>query len=194
MTAAEEGREPVALEERDRQELLRIARASLREYLDTGLLPPGAPHRRVLLQPRAVFVSLYVSRKLRGCIGRVEPDTPLYLAIEQLSTSAAKDPRFEPLRLEELPETRVEISVLSAPQPASLESIELGRHGLLLTLGSKRGVLLPQVAVQHGWSRERSLDETCVKAGLMPGAWHDSAMRLQVFTVERFCEPDTPDA
>jgi AmmeMemoRadiSam system protein A len=181
-----------ALEHRDGQELLRIARATLREYLATGLFPPGAPHRRILLEQRGAFVSLYAAGRLRGCIGRIEPDTPLYLAVEQLTASATRDPRFEPLRLEELPDTAVEISVLSAPEAASFERIELGRHGLLLTQGYHRGVLLPKVAVQYGWSVQRFLDETCLKAGLVPGAWRDPATRLQIFTVQSFCEATPP--
>ena len=77
-------------------------------------MPPGAPHRQSLLEPRGAFVTIHTGGELRGCIGRVDADTPLYLAVEQLAVAAAtRDPRFEPLRAEELTETRVEISVLS---------------------------------------------------------------------------------
>src|SRR5438045_8392645 len=87
------------LEQHDQKELLRIARATLREYLTTGFMPPGAPHRKSLLEPRGAFVTLHVGGELRGCIGRVDADTPLYLAVEQLAVAAAtRDPRFDPLR------------------------------------------------------------------------------------------------
>src|SRR4029077_16360933 len=114
------------LDENDKSELLRIARATLREYLTTGFMPPGAPHRKSLLEPRGAFVTLHVGGELRGCIGRVDADTPLYLAVEQLAVAAAtRAPRFEPLRAEELPETRVEVSVLSKLVDGTPEQIEI---------------------------------------------------------------------
>jgi AmmeMemoRadiSam system protein A len=179
----------VELDENDKQELLRIARATLREYLATGFMPPGAPHRPSLLSPRGAFVTLHVDGELRGCIGRVDADTPLYLAVEQLAVAAAtRDPRFEPLRQEELPSTHIEISVLSAPASGSPDAVEIGRHGLIITRGVRRGLLLPQVAVEHHLSREQFLDETCAKAGLPPGAWKQPGTILQLFTAEVFSE------
>lgn len=185
---APEGR---MLDDDDHRELLRIARATLREYLTTGFMPPGAPHRKSLLEPRGAFVSVRVAGELRGCIGRVEPDTPLYLAIEQLAVAAAtRDPRFDPLRVEELPETRIEISVLSALATATPDDVVIGRHGLVITRGVRRGLLLPQVAVQHNLTRDQFLDEVCGKAGLPPGAWSDEGTLLQCFTAEVFREPE----
>lgn len=157
------------LDDDDHRELLRIARATLREYLTTGFMPPGAPHRKSLLEPRGAFVSVRVAGELRGCIGRVEADTPLYLAIEQLAVAAAtRDPRFDPLRVEELPETRIEVSVLSALETAKPDDIVVGRHGLVITRGVRRGLLLPQVAVHHNLTCNQFLDEVCGKAGLPP--------------------------
>jgi uncharacterized protein len=182
---------PPTLDDNDKRELLRIARATLREYLSTGFMPPGAPHRRSLLEPRGAFVTIFVGGELRGCIGRVDADTPLYLAVEQLTVSAAtRDPRFDPLRAEELAETRLEISVLSPPQAGKPDEIEIGTHGLVITKGVRRGLLLPQVAVEHGFDRERFLDETCAKAGLPPGAWKDPSTTLQLFTADVFREPE----
>ncbi len=179
-----------ALGDDARRELLRIARATLREYLTTGFMPPGAPHRASLLQPRGAFVTIHVGGELRGCIGRVDADTPLYLAVEQLAVAAAtRDPRFDPLRAEELPETRVEISILSPLRSGKPEEVEIGRHGLVVTRGVRRGLLLPQVAVEHGLSRDQFLDETCAKAGLPPGAWQQAGTILQLFTAEVFGEP-----
>jgi AmmeMemoRadiSam system protein A len=179
----------MSLEDGDRKELLRIARATLREFLATGYMPPGAPHRKTLLVPAGAFVSVYVDDELRGCMGRVDADTPLYLAVEQLAVAAAtRDPRFEPVRMEELKQTRLEISVLSEVRPISPEEIEIGRHGLVITRGPRRGLLLPQVAVKHSFDREKFLDETCGKAGLSEGAWKDPSTRIECFTAEVFAE------
>jgi AmmeMemoRadiSam system protein A len=179
------------LEDHDRKELLRIARATLREFLATGFMPPGAPHRKSLLQPAGAFVTLHVNGELRGCMGRMDADTPLYLAVEQLSVAAAtRDPRFDPLRIEELRDVRIEISILSPLKPGSAETLEIGRHGLVVTKGPRRGLLLPQVAVQHGWDRDKFLDETCAKAGLPPGGWKDADTKIELFTAEVFAEPD----
>jgi hypothetical protein len=177
------------LEESDKKELLRIARATLREFLATGYMPPGAPHRKPLLQPAGAFVSVYVDDELRGCMGRVDADTPLYLAVEQLAVSAAThDTRFPSVRLEELKQTRLEVSVLSAIAPIQPDAIEVGRHGLVITRGARRGLLLPQVALKHGLDREQFLDETCGKAGLKPGAWKEENTRVECFTAEVFME------
>jgi AmmeMemoRadiSam system protein A len=179
------------LDDNDKRELLRIARATLREYLTTGFMPPGAPHRQSLLEPRGAFVTIHTGGELRGCIGRVDADTPLYLAVEQLAVAAAtRDPRFDPLRAEELKDTRIEISVLSPVHSTKPEDVEIGKHGLVITRGVRRGLLLPQVAVEHELDRERFLDETCGKAGLPPGAWKEPGTIVQSFTADVFREPE----
>jgi AmmeMemoRadiSam system protein A len=179
----------VSLDESDKKELLRIARATLREYLTTGFLPPGAPHRAALLQPRGAFVTLHAQGQLRGCIGRVDVDTPLYLAVEQLAIAAAmRDPRFEPLRLEELPQIKIEISLLSELHAAKPDDIQIGRHGLVVTRGARRGLLLPQVATEHSLTRDQFLAETCGKAGLPADAWQSADVKLETFTAEVFAE------
>ncbi len=182
--------ETTSISDDDKRELLRIARATLREYLTTGFMPPGAPHRKSLLQPHGAFVTLHVNGQLRGCIGRVDPDTPLYLAVEQLAVAAAtRDPRFEPLRAEELPDVRIELWLLSPLLDGKPEDVELGKHGLVITRGVRRGLLLPQVAIEHNFTREQFLDETCAKAGLPPGAWKQEGTQLQLFTADVFHEP-----
>src|SRR5437870_3734547 len=106
------------LDDRDRRELLRIARATLREHLATGYLPPGSPHRKSLLRNCGAFVTIKIAGHLRGCMGRVEADKPLFLAVEELTVAAAtRDPRFEPIRGEEMKDVRLTISVLSNPEP-----------------------------------------------------------------------------
>jgi AmmeMemoRadiSam system protein A len=193
MSIAEAAPDDRRLSELDRKELLRIARATLREYLSTGYLPPGAPHRKSLLVPSGAFVSVYVGGQLRGCMGRVDSDTPLYLAVEQLAVSAAtRDPRFDPVRMEELTDAQLEISILSPLHLGTAEALEVGRHGVVITRGPRRGLLLPQVATKHEWNRERFLDETCAKAGLPPGAWREPGTRIELFTAEVFGEAETP--
>lgn len=180
------------LDDRDRRELLRIARATLREHLATGYLPPGSPHRKSLLRPCGAFVTVKVNGALRGCMGRVEADKPLYLVVEELTVAASsRDPRFEPVRQEELKDTRLTVSVLSAPEPATLETIVIGTHGLVVTKGPRRGLLLPQVAVEHNFTAEQFLDETCAKAGLLRGAWRDAGTALERFTTDTFSEPES---
>jgi AmmeMemoRadiSam system protein A len=189
MTPSEKSDLSEVLDERDRKELLRIARATLREHLTTGYLPPGSPHRKTLLQPSGAFVSVHVAGELRGCMGRVEADKPLYLAVEELTVAASsRDPRFEPIRLEELKESRLSVSVLSLPAHATIDSIVLGMHGIVITRGPRRGLLLPSVALEQKWTAEQFLDETCGKAGLPPGAWRDTDTRLEVFTADAFSE------
>ena len=180
---------PPALADDDKKELLRIARATLREYLTTGYMPPGAPHRKPLLQPAGAFVCVRVGGELRGCMGRVEPDRPLYLTVEELTVAAAtRDPRFDPVRVEELKEAKLEISLLSGITKIAVEQIEIGKHGLMITRGPRRGLLLPKVAVEHGWDPTQFLDETCGKAGLPAGAWKDPSTTVEAFTADVFAE------
>lgn len=169
----------------DRRELLRIARATLREYLSSGFLPPGAPHRRALLEPRGAFVRIELAGALRGESGCSQDDTPLYLKVEQMTVAAATaDSRFEPLRFEELPETRLEVAVFSPLQSASAQEVIPGTHGVVLTRGARRGLVLPD----EGASREQLLDAACKKGGLPAGSWNEHSTSLQLFTVERFGE------
>jgi AmmeMemoRadiSam system protein A len=106
--------------------------------------------------------------------------------------AALDDPRFQPVRPEEVPEIDIEISVLSDPEdiaPFQIEArIEPGRHGLIVTRGAQRGLLLPQVAAEFRWSAQRFLEETCAKGGIEPATWKDPATRIQAFTAEVFSE------
>jgi AmmeMemoRadiSam system protein A len=118
-----------------------------------------------------------------------EARKPLYQTVRECALSAAlRDPRFDPVNPEELPHLRLEISVLSPLFDISPDQIEVGRHGLLVSRGSQRGVLLPQVAVEWKWDREQFLEETCMKAGLPPDAWRHGA-RVQAFTAQAFGAP-----
>jgi AmmeMemoRadiSam system protein A len=141
-----------------------------------------------LRRPAAAFVSLHKSGRLRGCVGWIRAAKPLYFTVAECARAAAfHDNRFEPLAAEELGEIEIEISVLSPFFSIAPEAIEPGTHGVLVTQGFQRGLLLPQVAREFGWGRERFLEETCRKAGLEPDAWRKGAS-LEAFTAVVFSE------
>jgi AmmeMemoRadiSam system protein A len=152
----------------DQRLLLQIARNAVRSYL-LGR-PPRLPEvpPAVLTEPHATFVSIHKGESLRGCIGNIHPAGPLYRSVAECAIGAAVgDPRFMPLSAAELPEVEFEISVLSPLQRVDdIREIQVGQHGLLVSKGSARGLLLPQVATMYNWDRERFLQETCRKAGV----------------------------
>ncbi len=178
----------------EKRELLRIARATLREQLDTGRIPPGKPHRPSLLAPAAVFVTLHRDGALRGCIGLVEAITPLYRAVQEMAVAAAtRDPRFPPLTEEELDSTEVEISVLSHARPVrGPDELTIGVDGLVVEALGRRGLLLPQVAPEAGWDAATLLARTCVKAGLPPDTWKRADARLTAFGAQVFSDHTHP--
>jgi AmmeMemoRadiSam system protein A len=139
-------------------------------------------------EPRGAFVTLIKRARLRGCIGFIEAAKPLYRTVEECAVAAAlHDPRFDPVHADELDELHLEISVLSVLMEVRPEEVEVGRHGLLISEGWQRGLLLPQVAVEWKWDREQFLQATCQKAGLAPEAWRHGA-RIQAFTAQIFGE------
>jgi AmmeMemoRadiSam system protein A len=139
-----------------------------------------------------VFVTLHVKENLRGCIGVIETMEPLAASIAHCAAGAAlHDPRFSPVRIEELESLQIEISLLSPPLPIRLEEIEIGRHGLIVAKDRKRGLLLPQVAVEHTLDRETFLAETCRKAGLPRDAWKTDDVQILGFTCEVFSDDDS---
>ncbi len=178
------------LSEADENYLLRLARQALencvlRRRADWAEEPPES-----LRVKCGAFVTLRKAGYLRGCIGHVERSTPLYQTVRDCAIAAAlRDPRFEPLTPEEVADVRIEISVLSGFADVRPEDIEVGRHGLLVSRGLQRGLLLPQVASQWNWDGEKFLEETCLKAGLPPDAWRHGA-RVQAFTAQVFGEPE----
>jgi uncharacterized protein len=177
------------LSEADRRSALQLARTAVREAVCRGKLFEHFPKEGIFADRRGVFVTLHVAGKLQGCIGVVEADEPLGEAIVRCAAgSALDDPRFRPMRAEQLDSLTIEISLLSPPAPITPEAIEIGRHGLLIVLHSQRGLLLPQVAVEHRLSRDQFLEETCRKAGLRREAWRDPEARLFGFTCEVFSE------
>ena len=138
---------------------------------------------------RGVFVTLEVHGNLRGCIGVVEGRDPLRESIVHCAQGAAfRDPRFLPLRAQEVSGMQIEISVLSDVFPIDPSEIEIGKHGLVISTKANRGLLLPQVATENKLSLESFLAETCHKAGLLREAWRDPVTRIEAFTCEVFHE------
>jgi AmmeMemoRadiSam system protein A len=170
--------------------LLKLARQALGEgvcgAVEPQELPDPAP---ALLEPRGVFVTLRKHGELRGCIGHVQTSAPLYKTVQECAVAAAlSDPRFRPVTPDEAASLHLEISVLSMPAEIAPHQIVIGEHGLIITQGWRRGLLLPQVPVTWNWDREQFLEETCVKAGLPSDAWIKGA-RIEAFTAEVFEEP-----
>jgi AmmeMemoRadiSam system protein A len=183
-----------SLSEAERRSALQLARTAVVEAVTDQKLPDRIPHDGIFAQRRGVFVTLHVRNRLQGCIGVVEANEPLGEAIVRCAASAAReDPRFAPMKVEQLGELGIEISLLSELAPITPDSIEIGRHGLLIAVQGRRGILLPQVAVEHQFSREQFLEETCRKAGLPREAWRDPEARIFGFACEVFQE-DGPAA
>lgn len=181
------------LTEEDRKTLLRLARQALEDGVggvtEPKELPQPAP---ALLECRGAFVTLRKHGELRGCIGHVQTSAPLYQTVQECAVAAAlTDPRFRPVTPDETPLLHLEISILSMPEQMAPDQIVIGEHGLIVSRGSRRGLLLPQVPVTWNWDREQFLEQTCLKAGLPADAWKQSA-RIEAFTAEVFEEPPGP--
>jgi AmmeMemoRadiSam system protein A len=171
--------------------LLQIARKAV----ECALLEQAAPEIPAatgnLAALRGAFVTLHCRGRLRGCIGRVAPIEPLAEVVAGCAAAAAvDDPRFPPMKPADLRDLQIELSVLSSPRRATAEEVRPGIHGLMVSQGEKRGVLLPQVAAERHWPRERFLEETCEKAGLAPHAWRRPDTHIEIFTAEVFSESD----
>jgi len=173
------------LTDAEQLELLVLARAALEEVVRFGTMSKAPePTAAALRAPCGAFVTLTSDARLRGCIGHVDAVKPLYLTVRECARAAAlNDPRFDPVTPSELPLLHMEISVLSPLFDVVPDEVEVGRHGLLISRGGRRGLLLPQVAVEWNWDREQFLRETCLKAGLTPDAWQHGA-RIQAFTAQ----------
>ena len=155
------------LSDGDKDKLLKIARQSIKTFLKTKKIPKfDVPPK--LEEPGAAFVTLNKNGRLRGCIGHTKAIQPLYQTVAECAIQAAVgDSRFYPVNLGELDKIHIEISVLTPIEEVkSIDEIEVGRDGLMIFKGSRRGLLLPQVATEYGWSRVEFLEQTCRKAGL----------------------------
>jgi AmmeMemoRadiSam system protein B/AmmeMemoRadiSam system protein A len=170
------------LEGADKAELLKIARLAVEKAVRDRSILDYETERPRLKAPGAAFVTLTHHGRLRGCIGYIEPVAPLYQTVIQAAALASQqDIRFEPVSETELKTLDIEISILS-PLTKIIDAgkVRVGTHGLVISRGSQRGLLLPQVAVENHWGREEFLKQACLKAGLPPDDWKKGA-EISVF-------------
>jgi AmmeMemoRadiSam system protein A len=178
-----------ALAPADRAALLGIARGAVLAHLG-GRPPPALPEAGPLAEPAGAFVSLYVAGALRGCIGSFEPQGSLARTVAEMAVAAAsRDPRFSPLRADEVAELSLSVSVLGPRRPLpDPRAVRVGVDGLSVKSGWHRGVLLPRVAVEQGWDAETFLKHVCLKAGLHARAWEEPGTALETFQADEFGE------
>lgn len=182
-----------SLSEEDRIAILELARQGVLHAVCHERSLSSFPTTGIFAERRGLFVTLHVAKKLRGCIGVVEGNAALGETLTRCASDAAlHDPRFSRMRAEEMDTLEVEVSLLSPLQPIRPEEVEIGTHGLLVERGPRRGLLLPQVALEHRLSREQFLSETCAKAGLPRDAWKDPETKLQGFQCEIIAEERGP--
>jgi AmmeMemoRadiSam system protein A len=171
--------------------LLGIARRAIVSAVAENRLPDFLPYPLRFSVRQGVFVTLYRSGKLRGCVGQVEDPDPLAEGVVRAAINAAlHDPRFPPVPAEEIAGLDIEISVLSSMERTAPDAIVAGQHGVLVVRPPHKGLLLPRVATERGWSSLRLLEETCVKAGLAADAWQDRATQVFSFTADVFSEAE----
>lgn len=177
--------EPIAIPPASQKRLIELSRATLDRFVRGADVPPAAVEDPFLASDAyGAFVSLHRHKELRGCVGTCFPTGPLYeTVVEMTEAAASRDNRVAAIVPDELPEIRIDISVLSplwrVDDPLALE---VGRHGLYVVSGERRGVLLPQVAPQYGWNMETFLGQTCVKAGLAKSMWKTAPTKIFAFT------------
>jgi len=181
--------QPPDLTEEKKKILLALARSTLEENLKSKTIPPYNTNDPALTRHSGVFVTLTKNGELRGCIGRMWADLPLYQAVQEMAVQAAtSDPRFPPMTSEELNQVKIEVSILSPLRRLTdLEQIKIGTHGLVIHKSGHQGVFLPQVPVEQGWDRNAYLDNLCLKAGLDESCWKDNPV-LYSFTAIVFGE------
>ncbi|MEW5911663.1 MAG: AmmeMemoRadiSam system protein A [Thermodesulfobacteriota bacterium] len=180
----------------EQKALLKLARQTIARLVRAGgdqLPPAGLPGPELA---RGAFVTIHRRGRLRGCIGNFAAQGPLTDTVCDMAVAAAsEDPRFPPLRADELGDIDLEISVLSPLRPIQdINEIQVGRHGIYIVNPRGRGVLLPQVATEYGWDRLSFLDQTCLKAGLAPGCWKDPQTQILIFSAQIFGEKQTGQA
>ena len=182
----------MVLTNEEKRTLLKIARSAIACALESKTLPTLNSQSEALNHCSGIFVTLRIGEDLRGCIGYIEPLFPLAHATQEVAVKAAmEDPRFMPLTQSELDKITIEISVLSPLEELiDTETIEIGKHGLVIDAGYRRGLLLPQVATEYDWDRRQFLKQISLKAGLPPDAWKRKEIKLFTFTVEKFDESE----
>jgi len=179
----------LSLSDADKTSLKDLALLSITSRL-TGHGPgtPPEPDSELTRRELGAFVTLKREGRLRGCIGNIIGQGPLYETVWNMARAAAfDDPRFPPLTRSELDGLELEISILGPIEPCpDPELVEVGRHGLIMRQGARQGLLLPQVPLEWGWDRRQFLAQTCRKAGLPANAWRDPATQIYWFEAEIF--------
>jgi AmmeMemoRadiSam system protein A len=181
--------EPCEFNPEERKILLRLAHDSIESAFENReiSLDPPSPH---LTELRGAFTTIYLRGQLRGCVGYVFPVVSIYRTVAETARAAAfEDTRFWPVTREEAPELEVSLSILSPLETIQPEQVEIGKHGLVISHHGHRGLLLPQVPVEHQWDRLTFLEQTCRKAGLPLDAWQKGAT-IEAFTAEVFGDHD----
>lgn len=182
------------LSDAQKRALVDVARQAIVAHLGGGR-PPDRALPSDLPAAAGAFVTIKRRGELRGCLGTLECRDELAAEVARCAADAAtEDPRFPPVAADELPELAIEVSVLGPLEPidpAAPDAVAIGHHGLLVEQGRRRGLLLPQVATEWGWTVEQFLRQTCVKAGLPPDAWKHGA-RVYRFDAEVFGETAGP--
>ena len=169
----------------ERAILLQLAHESILSTLEHREISLDSPSPH-FSEPRGAFTTIYFHGQLRGCVGYVLAVFSLYRTVAETARAAAfEDTRFHPVTLAEAPALEVSLSILSPLQAIKPEEVEIGIHGLVIAQGGRRGLLLPQVPVAHGWDRPTFIEQTCLKAGLPRDAWQSGAT-LEAFTAEVF--------
>ena len=176
----------------EKEALLSIARHAIDTFIRTGETYNEPREERNLNRKNGCFVTIYKNGELRGCIGNFQSELPLFKEVSQMAVSSAtRDPRFYPMKEEDLDDYHLEISVLSPLKKIEdTDEIEVGTHGIYMEKGYYRGVLLPQVATEYGWDRETFLKQTCVKAGLPTDAWQAEDTEIYIFSAQVFGEDE----
>ncbi len=180
--------------------VVQLARSTLDYFVLRQEHAPKTVHDSFLTEKRGVFVTLNLSegrkQSLRGCIGFTEPVNTLGTAVQKAAVLAAsEDPRFAPVRREELDAIIVEVSVLTVPEELAVArrqemppKVKIGEDGLIISNRFTSGLLLPQVAVEQGWGPEEFLSQACMKAGMTPDSWLDKSTTVQTFHADVFAE------
>jgi AmmeMemoRadiSam system protein A len=175
----------------EKRELLRIARETIKTYLDSGEKKYPQNTNPKFLEKRGVFVTLHCQGDLRGCIGYPLPIKSLLDAVvDNVIASATEDPRFNSVTSDQLDDIDIEISILTVPsEVGSINDIKIGQDGIIVSKGFMRGLLLPQVPVEQKWDLEEYISYGCIKAGLAKDEWKQG-VKIETFQATVFAEKD----
>ncbi len=178
--------ESISLTTEERGGLLAIARDAIGAGLRGEPMPARKKPSKGLRQMRGVFVTVKKHGELRGCMGLIQPVKPLFEATAEMAEAAAfRDFRFMPAQPDEFDDLELEISVLSQLERMhDISEVKVGESGLVVERGAQRGLLLPQVAVEHNWDARTFLEYTCIKAGLTKDAWEEAETEVYLFSAE----------